>query len=357
MTNHTERIKIDISVTAIIKVLAVILGLIFLHKIQDILLMLFVVLILVTALSPVVDRIVAQVKVPRWLAVTFIFGGIALAVLIIVLLIFPLVFQQVLELLNQTQIKNVLGGAESSSAIDEVRFLYDHIPVSGQGASGFVSFFASVFGGIVSVFTVIVLSVYLLLDEDGIKKFIVSFLPLNHKHQIVGTFHKISLKMGAWLRGQLLLGLIVGLLDLVILFAFGAPYWLTLAIFAGFTELIPYIGPFIGLSAALFVVLTKDSLWGLSPYTVAIGVGIGMLMVQQLEAHFLVPKVMQKTVGLSPVIVIIAILIGAKLFGLLGVVLSVPVAAAISVIIDEWPAIQAAYLANRAEMADTLAKE
>lgn len=345
----TTRYKIDISWSTILKVLLVVLGLQFLSKIQDILLLLFVVLILVTALSPVVDKLVKQLVIPRWLAVTIIFGGVAIALILMVWLILPLMVKQVLELLDQPQIKSLIGGSESSTFVEELQFISDKIPGVGQGSSGLFSFLTTIFGGVVSVFTVFVLTLYLLLEEDGIRKFVYSVLPTQHKQQIVSTIHKISLKMGSWLRGQLLLGLIVGIIDMVILLTFGVPYWLTLAIFAGLTELIPYIGPFLGLAAALFVALTKPSFWHFNTYTMSIGVTIGFLLVQQLESHFLVPKVMEKTVGLSPVIVIVAILIGAKLFGLIGVVLSVPVAAALSVLVDEWPAIQASYYASRRE--------
>lgn len=351
MENHqVSRMKVDISLAAILKILAVILGLLFIVKIKDILLLLFVVLILVTALSPIVDRLVKHFGIPRWLAVGLIFGGVGAIMLIMIWLILPKMVSQIIDLLNQPQIQSLIGGSESHSFINDLQTLADKIPGITQGGSGVVSFFSTILGGIVSVFTVAVLSLYLLLEEDGIKKFIHSILPTKHKQQIVNTFHKISLKMGAWFRGQLLLGLIIGLISMVILLAFGVPFWLTLAIFAGLTELIPYVGPFIGLAAALFVALTRDSFWGFNTATVGIGVTIGYLLVQQLESHFLVPKVMEKSVGLSPVVVIIAILIGAKLFGLLGVVLSVPAAAVISVIIDEWPAIQAAYFDSRGEL-------
>lgn len=350
---NTTRYKIDISWSTIFKVLFVVLGIQFLGKIQDVLLLLFVVLILVTALSPIVDKLVRQLVIPRWLAVTLIFGGVAIVILLMVWLILPLMVKQILELLDQPQIKNLIGGSESSSFIEELRLVSDKIPGIGQGSSGLLSFISTVFGGLISVFTAFVLTLYLLLEEDGIRKFINSILPSQHKKQIVGTLHKISLKMGSWLRGQLLLGLIVGVIDLIILLIFGVPYWLTLAIFAGLTELIPYIGPFLGLGAALFVALTKDSFWHFNNYTMSIGVAIGFLLVQQLESHFLVPKVMEKTVGLSPVVVIIAIIVGAKLFGLIGVVLSVPVAAALSVLVDEWPAIQTAYQSSKSDVEKT----
>lgn len=357
MSYETSRVKVDISLSAILKILAVIFGLLFLHKIQDILLLLFVVLIMVTALSPVIDQLVKNLNIPRWLAVAMIFGGIAVIFVLMIWLILPLMVNQVLELLSQPEIKNLLGGSDSNSAVDELKLISGQIPGLSQGGAGVVSFLSTLFGGVVSVLTVLVLTIYLLLDEDGIKKFIISVIPTHHKTQIVSTLHKISLKIGSWLRGQLLLGLIVGLIDLAILLVFGVPYWLTLAIFAGLTELIPYVGPFIGLGAALFVAFTKDSLWGISHVTAGIGVLVGYLLVQQLESNFLVPKVMEKTVGLSPVIVIIAILIGAKLFGLVGVILSIPVAGALSVVIDEWPAIQAAYLSNKADIKKAIAKE
>ncbi len=355
--HEAKRVKIDISLVAILKVVAVILGLIFIQKIQDILLMLFIVLILVTALSPVVDNLVRQFKIPRWLAVAIIFGGVAVLMIIMIWLIIPLMVRQIIELLELPQLRDIIGRSESSTVIGELQFLSNQIPGFSSDATGVLSFFSTIFGGIASVFTVLVLSLYLLLEEDGIRKFIYSVLPSKHKAQIVNTFHKIGLKLGSWLRGQLLLGLIIGAVDLVILLIFGVPYSLTLAIFGGLTELIPYIGPFLGLGAALFVAVTQDSHWGFSHITVAIGVLIGYLLVQQLEANFLVPKVMQKSVGLSPVIVIVAILIGAKLFGLLGVVLSVPAAAALSVIIDEWPSIQSAYVSNRNTLEKALEEE
>lgn len=351
MSNETvSRVKIDISLSAILKILAVLFGLIFLQRVQDILLLFFVVVILVTALSPVVDSLVKQLNVPRWLMVALIFGGVAILAVVLAWLVLPLIVQQISELFALPQVQNVLGSSESGSVLQTLSDLSGKIPgLSQSNPTEVIAFFSTVFGGVVSVVTVFVLSLYLLLDKDGIKKFIMSVLPRQHKLHVVNVLHKISLKMGSWLRGQLLLGLIIGLADMAVLLIFGVPFWLTLALFAGFTELIPYIGPFLGLAAALFVVLTKESFWGFNHLTTAVGVLVGYLIIQQFESHFLVPKVMEKTVGLSPVIVIIAILIGAKLFGLIGVMLSVPVAAAISVVIDEWPAIQAAYYSSRTQ--------
>ncbi|MFA6082232.1 MAG: AI-2E family transporter [Patescibacteria group bacterium] len=349
-----QRVKFDISTSAIIKILVVIFGIFFLQKIQSILLLLLIVLILVTALSPIVDSLVKRLQIKRWLAVTLIFSSIAVLLILVTWLIVPLLFSQTIDLLQLPQIKNLFGITESSSALEELQMLYAKIPGLPTDSTGFVNFFSAIFGGIASAFTILVLSLYLLLDEDGIRKYILTVLPTTHKEQIVSVIHKISVKLGYWLRGQLSLGLIIGLIDLVILLSFGVPYALTLAIFAGVTELIPYLGPFLGYGAALFVALTSDSSFHISKLVVVVGISIGYLVVQQLEGNFLVPKVMQKSVGLSPVIIIVAILIGAKLFGLVGVILSVPIAAGISVIADEWPAIQQAYHNNKAGISKSL---
>jgi predicted PurR-regulated permease PerM len=347
---QTQHVKFDISWSAIIKVLLVIFGIYFLSRISDVLVLLFVVLIMVTALSPMVDSIVAKFKIRRWIAVTVIFGALAVIITLTMWLIVPLIFGQLIDFLNLPQVKTAIGSSDSSSIIDEIQFIYAKVPGLPTDSTSFIAFFSTVFGGIASALTIIVLSLYLLLEEDGIRKFVLSIMPIQHRVSVVNTFHKISIKLGAWLRGQLSLGLIIGVLDLLILTILGVPYALTLAMFGAITELIPYVGPFLGYAAALFVALTQDSVWGFSKLVVVIGVSIGYLLIQQAEGHFIVPKVMQKSVGLSPVIVIVAILIGAKLFGLLGVVLSIPVAAAISVIISEWPTIIAAYHSSRNEI-------
>jgi len=344
----TKRIKFDISLTAILKILAVIVGVMFILKIQSIILELFVVMILVTAISPWVRSLADYLKVPRWVSVTIIFVVILATLLIVVSLVVPLLVGQVIDLLSLPQVKGLLGSTEASSFVDELSFVLNKAPSVGIGsADSFFGFASTLFGGAITLITVLVLSFYLLLDEDGVKKFVLSILPTSHREQIVAAFHKIGTKMGAWLRGQLLVCLVVSLLDAVVLLGFGVPFWLTLAVFSAFTEFIPYVGSFLATVAAIFVALTKDSFWGINSVTVAVGVLIGYIIVQQIEAHVLVPKIMQKSVGLSPVVVIIAILIGAKLFGFVGIILSVPIAAILSVVVTEWPNIHSVIFDRR----------
>ena len=144
---------------------------------------------------------------------------------------------------------------------------------------------------------------------------------------------KLATKMGGWLRGQGILMLVIGILDGIVLVVAGVPYALTLAIWGAVTEIIPYIGPPLGAIPAVIIAFVDSPIKGLI-------VLIAYIVIQQIEAQFLAPKVLGKAVGLSPIIIIFALLIGAKLGGIIGMLLSVPAAAALSVIIQEWPTIR-----------------
>ena len=123
--------------------------------------------------------------------------------------------------------------------------------------------------------------------------------------------------------GQILLMLIIGVLTYIGLFFLDVKYALTLALIAGLFELIPYVGPFIALIPAAILAFIQAPLLGLL-------VVILYVVIQQLENYVIVPQVMKKTVGLNPIVIIIVMLIGAKLAGVIGIILSVPLTASIA---------------------------
>jgi len=159
-------------------------------------------------------------------------------------------------------------------------------------------------------------------------------IPDSYKPVVISVLRKIGSKMGSWLRSQFLLMLIMGFSYGIILSIFGVKFALTLAIIGAVLEIIPTIGPILTalLSASMALV---DSPWR------AFLVLIAFFILQQLENNFIVPKIMQKALGISPVFIIIAVLIGAKLLGILGAVLAVPLAGIAAVLIAEWPNIKA----------------
>ena len=151
----------------------------------------------------------------------------------------------------------------------------------------------------------------------------------DHVHEELGRItEKIQNKIGQWLRGQLILMAIIFFVTFIGLKIIGVPYALVLALVAGITEIIPYAGPILGAMPAVFIAFTISPVKGLLAVLL-------YFLIQQAENHLIVPKVMQRTTGLNPIIVIVAVLVGAQLAGVLGALLAVPIAAALEVVIHE----------------------
>jgi len=216
------------------------------------------------------------------------------------------------------------------SAFDWNQFIKTIADQLGKVGQGFYSAALSVFGGFVSAVTVIVLSFYLLIEKKSVGEFILSLIPQEYKQGAIDVSKKIATKMGGWLRGQVILSLTIGIVDFIGLLIVGVPYALTLGVLAALFEVIPVIGPVLAAVVAILVTLTTVG-WVKALIVLAIYTGV-----QQLEAHILVPKIMEKSVGISPAFIIIALLIGSKIDGLTGALLAIPAAAAISVIFQEY---------------------
>ena len=149
---------------------------------------------------------------------------------------------------------------------------------------------------------------------------------------LLELFAVIQKKTGDWARGQLILGLIIAVLSFIGLIFLLPKYALVLALVAGITELVPYIGPILGAIPAVFLGFTVQ------PFSFGRGLAVLILyiVIQQVENNLLVPQVMKKSVGLNPVVIIIVMLIGARLAGIVGLILAIPVATAIGVIIKDF---------------------
>ncbi len=314
------------------------MGLWFLFIIRDVIAIVFASLIVASALSPTIDRM-AKGRIPRVLTILIMYLVIIAFFGALVYFILPPAITQLRQLADQLPnyfsyfnnfinnlrefgIQNHLINDSQSSLNAVSNFLNSFTSNIFNTTKGFIS-------GFTAVLTVFVLNLYLLLDENGIKKFFVALLPVKQKNQIVNIANKVGSGLGAWLRGQLLLGIIVGLLVYIGLVIIGVPYALTLALLAGVLEIIPIIGPIVSAIPAILIALS------ISPTMALIVTGF-YILVQELENKLLVPKVMQRTVGLHPVTIIIVLLIGAKLMGILGILLAVPVTSVLYIVLKEW---------------------
>lgn len=326
-----NRVKFDISTSTIIKLALAVLAVWFLFAIKDVLVLFFIVLVIVAALAPIVDNL--SKYIPRWLSV-LLFAVILLGVLSLIgVLLVPLIITELQMLsVNLPIIMSKLGPLYQSIQDSVGNYQEGLFNISSQLARISTNIYSTTIGfisGFIALLTVFVLTFYMLLEKDSIKNFIQQTIPIDSHEKIVIILKKISEKMGGWLRGQVFLMLAVGILDGIALAVLGVPYALVLALWGGLTEVIPFIGPWLGLVPAFLVALT------ISPVK-AIIVLVVFVLIQQLEAQFLAPKIMGKAVGLSPVIIILALLIGAQLMGILGVIFAIPAAAVVSVIIQEW---------------------
>jgi predicted PurR-regulated permease PerM len=188
------------------------------------------------------------------------------------------------------------------------------------GTSGFFATTSAFIGGVINLLLTFVLAFYLALEDRGVQKFLSLIVPAGREGYIEDLWSRSQRKIGLWMQGQLLLSLFVALLVYVPMLVLGMPYASLLAILAFFGELIPMVGLTLATIPALFIAFSKG---GIELFGV---VALIYFIIGQLENHVLYPRVMNKMVGVPSVIVIIALVIGAKFAGIWGVILSVPLA-------------------------------
>jgi predicted PurR-regulated permease PerM len=329
--------SISISTRTILKVVITLLLLMFLWAVRDIIALVFTALILAALINPFAEW-AAKYKIPKGVSVLvfylLFFGGLLCSFL----LVFPQLIQQIGHL---GQVFDRTTQLVSSSA-DWIRGFTEAHGLSDNLQSGIASLqtelasmvgrvFSTVtglLGSIAALVVVLVMTFYIVVQEQEALDWFKNFIPREYDGFVTRLLKEVQSKFGGWLLGQLALCFIVGLFSYVGLSLIGVEGALVLAILAGFTEFIPYLGPILGAIPAIIVAATYSPMAGL--LTLAL-----YFVVQQVENHILVPTVMQKAVGINPIISIVALLVGAKLFGIAGAILAIPVATACSVLLTE----------------------
>ncbi len=179
------------------------------------------------------------------------------------------------------------------------------------------------------VVIIFVISLYLTINQYGVENFLRIILPITHEEHVVKIYLRVRKKLGLWLQGQIVLMLLIGAMTFFGLWALGVKYALLIAILSGILEILPLVGPLLA-GAIAFLMLFPQS-WALAFYSIIV-----FLVVHQIENHILVPLVMKKAVGVSPVVVIFSLLAGAQIAGFVGAILAVPVAVVFQEIILDW---------------------
>jgi predicted PurR-regulated permease PerM len=197
-----------------------------------------------------------------------------------------------------------------------------------NAASGVYTTFTGFLNNLFSLVLVLVFTFYMAAEENAVKKIIWSLAPVEHQPYIMQLINKMQKKIGLWLRGQLILSLIIFILVFTGLSIMGVKYALVLALIAGIAEFIPYLGLFLAAVPAIFLALAQ------SPMLI-IFVVILYYIIHLVESNIIIPKLMQRVVGLNPIMIILALLIGFELGGVAGAILSIPLATVASVFLKD----------------------
>jgi len=300
---------------------------------REVLLLLFLAIIISSAFDGWVSSLQRK-KIPRILGTLLIF---LLALAILALLLYTVIpiaifeLQNLLENFKKMEIP-IFGSLDISqfTGIDKyLGNLGNLVNVLFSGEVSFLNIMTAVFGNFVLIIATLVLSFYLTVNQAGVEKFLRIILPITYEDYIIKIYLRVRKKMGRWLQGQILLMLVIGAATSLGLWILGVKYSLILGILAGVLEIVPIVGPiFAGVIA--FLVAISES-WTLGLYVIIL-----FLVIQQAENHLLVPLVMKKTVGISPVVVVIALLAGSQIAGLIGIILAVPTAVVLQELIEDW---------------------
>ena len=332
---NEQTLTVNISTLTFLKILLIIGILAFVYFIRDILAILFIALLLSSALSPWVQTMESR-KIPRVAGIFLIYFSIlSVFALAIVLLIPPLV-EQFNELsltfpsYSDHFVRVLQGYSPDINIVDQMKRLFVSIQSSLLDvASGIFLKIFDILKGLVAFFLVFVVTFYMVVEESMMRLALKSLTPIQYHPFAERLLGKIQKKIGLWLRGQAILSLIIFFLSFIGLSILGVHYALVLALVAGLTEFMPLIGPIIGAIPAIFIAFNQDpmlALWVLLLY----------ILIQRLENDLLVPRVMQQAVGLNPLVSIISLLIGAKFGGIIGILLAIPVATVCAAIATEF---------------------
>jgi predicted PurR-regulated permease PerM len=311
---------------------------------RDALLLVYVSALIAMGLSPLVKLIEkparhgTKQRVPRWLAILAIYAVVVAIVVFVGLLVIPPLVAQGASLWAKlpSEFNRLQAFLVSHRLMVHPVTLEEAVQNAPSGAGGnavgtVLVAISSVIGGIFGLITVLILTFYLLLEASAMFDYLVRFVPHGRRADVATAARQGVAKVSAWLRAQFILAGVMGTFAAIGLGLMGVPYFYVIALIAAIGETIPIVGPVIGGLAAVAVAIT------VSP-KLALMVGTYFLVLHQLEANVLVPKIMERSVGVSPVAVMVALLIGGSLMGIVGAILAIPTAALLSVIIEELAA-------------------
>ena len=304
-----------------------------LWKVKIVLALVFLGLILAAAMRPGVDRL-AEHKVPRPLGVALHYLAIAAALAILLWVVVPRAVDQVDQAIGgvPTSQQELTQKAKHSTGIKHEFFVglqkrLQKLPSAGNVVHGAVTVGSKAIEALVGIFFIFATAAYWIFEREKAIGLVTSMMPRKHRKTVHDTWELIDAKLGAFVRGQLLLITFVATVLSLSFWAIGMPFWLLLGVFAGIVEIIPVIGPLLAGAIAVGVGLTVS--WHLALFA-----GIVVLVVRQLEDYVVIPRVMGHVTGLSPLLVLVSVSVVGLLLGAFYVLLATPLVAVLVTLID-----------------------
>lgn len=296
-------------------------------------------------LNPMVNAF-ERVRVPRVIGTIFAFVVGSSVVAAIVVLLVPTVRQQGSDFTAQlpnlydavvTWLASVsetvgidLGGVWTSSTIQEWIQNPENQATVQEMINGFGSGAGRILRGVTETLAVVllapVLAFYMLMDATKFKQKARELTPPAHREEVVYVSTQVTTALGSFVRGQLLVAFIVGVLSSIALKVLDLPFWLLIGIIAGLLNLVPFVGPFVGgalaAAVALFNGSVSQALWAVGLFT----------LIQQIDNHIITPMIQRTRVSLSPLVIVLSLIAGGATAGLLGVLVAVPTVAAFRIV-------------------------
>jgi predicted PurR-regulated permease PerM len=304
------------------------------YTVRDVLMLIYVSALFAVVLSPAIG-VIQKMRINGWragrgFAIIFLILMLALLGTLFVVFALPPVYRDGRNFSadwprHMAEISEGIKHLPFAAKIDPAALQKYAAEIAG-GAGGL---FLNLAGGIFGLFTAVILTAYFVIDGDRTFKWAVSLFPLDHQHRLTATLLRAKARMRNWLIGQGLLMLSLGLSSLVVYWALGLKYFYLLAMFAGIANIVPIAGPISAVILASVVAILD------SPEKL-VGVIIFFAIYFQFESVFLSPRIMRHTLNLSPLAVIIALSLGGALAGVVGALVSVPTAALVMVLVDEY---------------------
>ena len=320
-----ETKKVEISQKTIVFTFSLVLGLWFIYQVRSIIVLLFIAFILMTAVNPVI-KLAKKIKIPTIIVMLVIYFGLIALISTVIASLVPAVVQQTIDLtlVLPTYMHNLEDMFNAQFDPNVVGNYLSSVP------SNLLKIAAGAFSNIMNILALFFMSYYLVLERPNLHRYLLRFFDnRNAESRAEALVIAVERQVGGWVRGELFLMAIIGLMTYLGLQALGIPYALPLAVIAGLLEAVPNLGPTIAAIPAILIGLT------VSPY-VGLGALILSIVIQQLENNLIVPKIMESATGTEPLVTILVLLVGFTLGGVTGAILAMPIYLTIKTVIKAF---------------------